>query len=303
MDVLSDAVLAMRAGRPYATLTDVEPPWTMAFSAFPGARLHVVTHGTCDVVLTGAPSVTLAPGDAVVLPHGAAHRLRSTTGGHLQLLCGAYQLDRARAHPLVQELPDSFSLPARAGRGGVERAVALLREELTEQAPGREIALPALLDVLLVQLIRSWSAGRVQPPWTDSWAAAGDPVITLALRAIHASPEAPWTVESLGAHAGLSRSAFARRFTELIGLPPLTYLTWWRLTTATRLLRTTDAPLSAVAERTGYGSPYAFANAFKRQYGLTAGQYRQRQQADRDHVTEWTPPVDGTAPARTSASA
>ncbi len=83
MDVLSDAILAMRAGRPYATLSDVEPPWTMTFSAFSGARFHVVTEGVCDVVRAGSPNLTLLPGDAVLFPHGAAHLLRSATGGHL----------------------------------------------------------------------------------------------------------------------------------------------------------------------------------------------------------------------------
>ena len=88
-------------------------------------------------------------------------------------------------------------------------------------------------------------------------------------------------MESLGAHAGLSRAAFARRFTALVGQPPLTYLTWWRLTTAARLLETTDVPLSVVAQRTGYGSAYAFANAFKREYGVSAGRYRQQRHTGR----------------------
>jgi len=185
-------------------------------------------------------------------------------------------------------------VPAQGGREGVEHAVALPRQELTEQVSGQEISLPALLDVLLVRLIRAWSSGRADQQFIG--VASSDPVIAPALRAIHARPEAPWTVESLAVLAGLPRSAFARRFTGLLGLPPLTYLTWWRLTTAARLLRTTDSPLSAVADHTGYGSPYAFANAFKRHYGLTAGQYRQRQQADRDHLEEWTPVANRTGP-------
>ncbi|MDG4863395.1 helix-turn-helix transcriptional regulator, partial [Streptomyces sp. T-3] len=89
-------------------------------------------------------------------------------------------------------------------------------------------------------------------------------------------PARPWTVEDLGARAGLSRAAFARRFTALVGQPPLAYLTWWRMTTAGRLLREADAPLRTVAEQAGYTSEFAFAKAFKREYGMAPGQYRKR---------------------------
>jgi AraC-like DNA-binding protein len=81
-------------------------------------------------------------------------------------------------------------------------------------------------------------------------------------------------VETLGAEAGLSRAAFARRFSALVGQPPLAYLTWWRMTTAARLLRETDSPLSTVAKQTGYTSEFAFARAFKREYGTAPGGYR-----------------------------
>jgi AraC-like DNA-binding protein len=81
-------------------------------------------------------------------------------------------------------------------------------------------------------------------------------------------------VADLGTRAGLSRAAFARRFAELVGQPPLAYLTWWRLSSAGRLLRETDAPLSEIAARVGYGSEFAFANAFKREYGVAPGKYR-----------------------------
>jgi transcriptional regulator GlxA family with amidase domain len=93
---------------------------------------------------------------------------------------------------------------------------------------------------------------------------------------MHDDPSAPWTVQSLAALSGLSRAPFARRFTALIGEPPLTYLTRWRMTTAARLLRLSDAPLSAVAGKAGYGSEFAFAKAFKREYGLAPGRYRRR---------------------------
>ena len=105
---------------------------------------------------------------------------------------------------------------------------------------------------------------------------------------MHERPADPWTGVLLGAHAGLSRAAFARRFTAMVGQPPLTYLTWWRLTVAARLLQTTDVPLSTVAQRSGYGSAYAFSNAFKREYGISARRYRQQHRTGNQHERSTT---------------
>ncbi|MEU6034155.1 AraC family transcriptional regulator [Actinomadura sp. NPDC047616] len=95
---------------------------------------------------------------------------------------------------------------------------------------------------------------------------------------IHQRPEHPWTIEELAARAGVSRATFAKRFTTVLGQPPMSYLTWWRMTVAARLLRGTDASLQTVAERCGYGSEYAFAKAFKREYGVPPGRYRRQLQ-------------------------
>ncbi|MDR6322208.1 transcriptional regulator GlxA family with amidase domain [Actinoplanes couchii] len=106
-----------------------------------------------------------------------------------------------------------------------------------------------------------------------------DPVTGAALRAMHREPAHPWAVAALAAETGLSRAPFARRFTEALGQPPLTYLTWWRLTLAADLLRTTDHTVATVSARVGYASEFAFATAFKRRSGTPPGRYR------RDAVT------------------
>ncbi|WNZ06374.1 AraC family transcriptional regulator [Streptomyces sp. 11x1] len=281
MDVLSDAISAMRVGRPSMSLTAADPSWEMKVQTFEGARFYVVTTGCLRVAGPDEPAITLGPGDAVLFPHGTAHTLANATDGMAQFLSGDYRLDQARPHPLFQNLPDLVSLPARADRyPSLQASIDLLRSELGEQMYGRDLVLPALLDVLLVHLIRACLIERVGLQATGWCVALHDEVIARSLRAVHERPADPWTVESLGAHAGLSRAAFARRFTAMVGQPPLTYLTWWRLTTAARLLQTTDAPLSAVAQRSGYGSAYAFANAFKREYGISAGRYRQQHRTD-----------------------
>jgi AraC-like DNA-binding protein len=110
----------------------------------------------------------------------------------------------------------------------------------------------------------------------SSNAALGDPAITAALRTIHQEPARQLTVEALGTKAGLSRAAFSRRFTSLVGKAPLGYLTWWRMTLAVQLLRDSDKPVQTVAQRAGYTSEFAFTKAFKREHGVAPGRYRRR---------------------------
>jgi AraC-like DNA-binding protein len=128
-------------------------------------------------------------------------------------------------------------------------------------------------------MLRTWFDEQPADATTASWSAVlKDPASTAALHAIHRHPERPWTVATLAVQAGLSRAPFARRFTTLVGQPPLSYLTWWRMTTAAQLLRDSDATLYAIAARIGYTSEFAFANAFKREHGTAPGIYRRSAQ-------------------------
>ncbi|MEU8973643.1 AraC family transcriptional regulator [Streptomyces monashensis] len=301
MDVLSDVVAAMRTGQPHSSRRYKYAPWGARFAASGEAGFHVVLRGSAWLVPEGGEPLALGPGDVVFLAHGQAHSLAGaldvplreirqrsdgTWGGWPQetregrpdavTLCGFYRLDRERAHRLLAELPQIVHLPATAGgHRSLRAAVELLGMELEEQRPGTDAIVTSLLDTLLLYILRAWweserAAGRAR-----GWAGAlADPVVAAALRAIHGDPARAWTVAELGAAGGLSRAAFARRFTALVGEPPLTYLTWWRMTTAGRLLRHDDLSLRQIAERTGYTSEFAFAKAFKREYGTAPGQYR-----------------------------
>jgi AraC-like DNA-binding protein len=133
--------------------------------------------------------------------------------------------------------------------------------------------LDRLLDVVLVGVLREHfgRAGAGAPPW---YRALDDPQVGRALRALHADPARPWTVAALAAEVGLSRAAFARRFTALVGEPPLEYLTGWRMALAREQLRETRDGLAAVARAVGYGSEFAFAAAFKRHHGVAPGRWR-----------------------------
>ncbi|MDA0636223.1 AraC family transcriptional regulator, partial [Nonomuraea sp. MCN248] len=255
MDVLSDAVTAALAGRPHAGRVVRKAPFADSVPAGEGAAFHVVLQGSCLLLPPDGEPVPLTVGDVAFLPRAAAHGLAAPAsappGGTTVLLSGGCPMDVDRAHPLLAELPDLLHLPAKVGRDpALHTAVDLLGQELDAPGPGGDAALPALLDLLLLYLLRDWLAGR-----PGGWAAAlRDPAVAAALRAVHADPARPWSVEELGRRGGLSRAAFARRFAALVGRPPLAYLTWWRLTTAARLLRDTDAPLTAIAAQVGYGS-------------------------------------------------
>jgi AraC-like DNA-binding protein len=135
--------------------------------------------------------------------------------------------------------------------------------------------LDRLLDLVLVTVLRDWfarpSAGA--PGW---YRAQSDPVVGPALRMLHNDPARPWTVASIAAATGISRASLARRFTDLVGEPPMTFLTGWRLALAADLLREPEATIGAVARQVGYGSAFALSTAFKREHGLSPADYRSR---------------------------
>jgi AraC-like DNA-binding protein len=149
----------------------------------------------------------------------------------------------------------------------------VLAEEIVKDEPGQAAVLDRLLDLLLVAVLRAWfSQHQAQAPgW---YRAQGDPVVGRALRMLQNSPAQPWTVATLAREIGVSRAALARRFAELVGEPPMTFLTAWRLTLAADLLREPDATISAVARQVGYSSPFALSTAFKRVRGVSPKEHR-----------------------------
>ncbi|MFI6687319.1 AraC family transcriptional regulator [Streptomyces sp. NPDC050485] len=295
MDVVSDAISAVRVGRPSSTRLRVGGSWCVRLAPYEGAGFHVVLEGSCWMLPEGGSAICLNAGDAVLLAHGTGHVMadrpadRATveravdlphwadssvfdSPGDTEVLCGKYRLDRRNTHPLLAELPDVVHIPNRVGRHGELRAaIDLLGREVGAEHPGSAVALPSLLDLLLVYLVRAWMADSTTSRWP---AALHDPVVAAALRALHEDPARPWSNDRLAAQVGVSRATLARRFTALVGRAPMAYLTWWRLTRAAALLRTTPDALDAIAQRVGYSTPYALSHAFSRQYGTTPGRYR-----------------------------
>lgn len=311
MDILTEALASMRTGHPASVRTNGRAPWGLRLPSVAGAGFHVVLYGTCWLIPLPEASahlepVQLNPGDVVFLRDGRGHILADhpstpaeefqavryqggspigsvTLGGEgaaTSLLCGNYHLDQGRPHPLVRQLPEVIHLPTGHGRHPeLSAAVQLLGAELENPRIGSDGIVPTLIDSLLLYILRAWLDDQPAAA-AQGWAAAlGDSAVAPVLSAMHDDPAASWTVESLAVRAGLSRAAFARRFAALVGEPPMAYLTRWRMTTAARMLRESDAPLTTVAARTGYGSEFAFAKAFKREYGLAPGGYRRQNRA------------------------
>lgn len=299
--MVSDAISAVRLGHPSSNRVRASARWCVRLDPYEGAGFHVVLKGGCVLLPDGGDPVSLGVGDAVLLPHGTGHVIADSSqdvavaveravpferwneaaapqagsrsrAGETEMLCGKYRLDCSRIHPLMTELPEVVHLPHEVGRHlELRAAIDLLAGELDERQPGSCVALTSLLDLLLVYMIRSWMAEATSGAWPR---VLGDPVTSAALRALHADPGAPWSNDRLAAEVGVSRPTLARRFTTLVGRPPMAYLTWWRLILAATRLRDTSDTLAVIAARVGYGSPYALSHAFEREFGTTPGRYR-----------------------------
>ena len=305
MDLLSDVIVSMRTGRPGAGRVEWHEPWGYDFPTDPcTAGFLIVVRGSGWLRAEGQPPAELAAGDVVFSPRGDAYAISSepttplttavpalepaamyesvtagTPGGRTTVtLCGGYRIDPARAHPMLSELPATLHLRPQPGRHPqLQGAVAALAAEIETPTIGTDALVPALLDSLLLYLLRAWFDRVPERQGATDWAAAlTDPAIRSALDAMHREPAQHWTVPELASSARLSRAAFSRRFAALTGRPPMAYLTWWRMTLAARLLSDTDAPLREVADQVGYSSEFAFATAFRRAHHLAPGRYRRQ---------------------------
>ena len=277
-------------------------PWGVRLLQSTDATFHAVTAGSCWLRMAGEEARELFPGDVVLLPRGTPHILASDasgptqtwdraatlkardaagelvlagTGNSTQLLCATYRYDREVTHPLLSSLPAVLVVPGAAGAadGPMQSTLQLLRYELAAAGAGRGTVTNRLIDVLFVQVIRRWMLRQEEMP--ASWLAAlRDPAIGRVLTVMHSVPAAAWTIDRLAREVCLSRAALTRRFTSLVGEPPLSYLTRWRMDLAACHLRSTDEPVGVIAHRVGYTSEFAFSRAFSRERGQAPGRYR-----------------------------
>jgi AraC-like DNA-binding protein len=228
---------------------------------------------------TTPPQVVIHPGERCTTPAGEDLHLAMDLGvrtwgtsldGASVMLVGTYLMANEIGRRLLTALPQLLVLP---GDSWESPLIPLLSEEIVKDLPGQEAVLDRLLDLLLISVVRAWFArpDAAVPPW---YRADGDPVVGKALRMLHNNPARPWTVAELAARAGVSRAALARRFTDIVGEPPMAYLTGWRLALAADLLRDPDATIGSVARQVGYSSPFALSAAFKRVRGVSPREHR-----------------------------
>lgn len=209
----------------------------------------------------------------------------NSPAGATSMLIGTYERHYEIGGKLLSVLPRLVVMPAQAWDSPL---LPILDQEMAKDEPGQEAVLDRLLDLLLVAVLRAWlSHHQAQAPgW---YRAQGDPVVGKALRMLQNNPAHPWTVAALARAAGVSRAALARRFTDLVGEPPMAFLTAWRLALAADLLREPDATIAAVAQQVGYNSPFALSTAFKRVRGVSPKEHR----AAVTHRADWAATPQG----------
>ncbi len=257
---------------------DGEPAWLGpgdgATARGPGP--HVVAgqpHTPPQVVIPPGQRCTTLAGEDIAEPMSLGVRTwGNDPDGSTVMLVGTYESMGDISDRPLRTLPPLLSL---ANDQWDCPLIPLLCDEVVKDEPGQTAVLDRLLDLLLIAVLRAWFARpeAEAPAW---YRAQGDPIVGRALRIMHNHPAHPWTVASLAAETGVSRAALARRFHDLVGEPPMTFLTGWRLALAADLLRDPDETVGSVAQKVGYSSPFALSTAFKRVRGVSPKEHRVR---------------------------
>lgn len=273
------SVVAVVRGQAWISTSQNEPQWLgpgdIAVIRGPDPyTLADVPGSPAQITVDSEQRCTTTGGEDVTQTMSLSLRTwgESTNENSTVLLSGTYSAPRELGWHLMSAMPQLLVHPAET-EGSTASLARLLSEEIDKEEVGQELVLDRLLDLLLVSILRSWLS--TNPPGVPPWyRAMNDPVVGRALELLQSSPARPWTVATLAKAVGASRSALARRFNALVGTPPMAYLTDWRLALAADLLRDSDATLTTVAHRVGYGSAFAFSSAFKRAYGTSPQEYR-----------------------------
>jgi AraC-like DNA-binding protein len=292
-DPLSEVIDLLRPRTVFSKCISGAGRWGVRYSDFGQPSFCAVLEGGCRLAVDGHPALTLEAGDFVLLPATPGFTMsgfepvtperidpkvapapagevrHGRRGGRpdVRLLGGYFVFDSPDAALLVSLLPAVMHV---RGAERLSVLVQLVGDEASERRSGRDLVLSRLVEVLLVEALRS-TAGEDAPPGLLRGLA--DPRLAPAIREMHGQLARSWTVSQLARKAALSRSAFFERFARNVGLPPMEYLLAWRMAVAKDLLRRHDLALDEVAERVGYGSASAFSTAFSRQVGQAPGRY------------------------------
>jgi len=293
-------------------VAEAPPAARIAPQVAPGAQhaieYHVVTAGSCWISLVGdnaTEPVKLNEGDIVVVPHGDPHVVSSApgmraepnlevygkpgehvavpfqlqTGGdgpsETRLICGFFSCDVRPFNPLLESLPRfmRFGRDSLASHSLLDEFIRFATAEMGNKRAGSQSVLNRLSELMFVEIIRLYM-DQLEGSNTGWLAGLRDPLVGRALTLLHARPSHAWTLEQLASEAAASRSVLADRFNDLVGYPPIQYLTRWRMQIAARRLTDPGARVAAVAHEVGYESEAAFSRAFKKFVGQSPGQWR-----------------------------
>lgn len=293
-DVLSTVLAAYNLRARIDTNPRLCGEWQLSTSGSGNASFHLVGQGGCYLHMEAMAPVWMEAGDLLLLPHDDWHLMSSRDtvpdrGNHLtlvegedppdipvtQLLCGHFEFDSGRRNPILAALPDHIIIRRRESGDRLSHLADLMNIELAERSSGYRPVLDRLADTLFVMAVRHHICSQREHSEGSLLAALADDRIRRALDALHAHPEAAWTLEGLASEAAMSRSSFAERFHALVGQTPIDYLTQWRMVLAERLLRDGRESVAGVMDAVGYTSEAAFRKAFKRVHGFGPGRIRQ----------------------------
>jgi AraC-like DNA-binding protein len=304
MDVLNDVLRSLRLKSTCYGRAEFTAPWGLRVSEHSDhASFFVVTRGSCWLEVEEAKKqIALAGGDFVLLPHANAFVLRDKPGSRpielekllsrwdpnskslsyggggvlTSVVHGCFEFEGRETNPLISALPQLIHIKGEEGRAvpWLETTLQYLASETMSALPGSETVISHLTEILFIQAVRAHIGASGEASKKGLTRAITDPQIGQALAFIHNKPQESWTVESLASNVGMSRAGFAARFRELVGEPPVQYLTRWRMHQAAGLLRTGEVSLAEIADRVGYVANASFSKAFKRWMGSAPGAYR-----------------------------
>lgn len=291
IDPFAEVVALLQPGAPFSKVVGGAGAWRVRRSEMGQPFYCAVLEGSCVLTLDGRMPITLKEGDFILIPAAydfamssivpadqefdtpplalgpGEFRLGIAHGPHdVRLIVGHCVFGSPDAALLVSLLPELIHVQ---GARRLASLVELVRDESREQRPARDIVLQKMLEVLLIEAIRSH---EVKPESTGLLRGLSDERLAAALRGMHRAPNRGWTVALLAQEATLSRSAFFARFTDAMGVAPMKYLLTWRMALAKNLLRN-DCRIADVAERVGYSSASAFSVAFSRHVGMAPAHY------------------------------
>jgi len=294
-------------------VAEAPPAAQIADQVMPSAQhvieYHVVTRGTCWISLVGDAAfepVKLKEGDIAVIPQGDPHVVSSApgmraepnleahrrpedpnalpfaiqTGGDgpsdTHLICGFFSCDARPFNPLLDSLPRFMRFSRDASQGShslLNQFIQFASSEAGNKRAGSQSVLNRLSELMFVEVIRMYM-DQLANNNTGWLAGLRDPLVGRALTLLHARPAHAWTLEELASEAAASRSALADRFTQIVGRPPIQYLTQWRMQIAAKRLADPGLKIAVVAHEVGYESEAAFSRAFKKFVGRSPSQWR-----------------------------